>query len=60
MLKTLSGLLDVEADDIKDALTGRVIAASGDVLRKKHNVKDAEIGRNAFAKVILNDLNIFE
>jgi len=56
MLKTLSGLLDVEADDIKDALTGRVIAASGDVLRKKHNVKDAEIGRNAFAKALYDRL----
>jgi hypothetical protein len=32
-------------------LTGRVIAASGEVVRKLHNVKDAQVGRDAFAKV---------
>ena len=37
--------------ELDDSLTGRVIAASGEVVRKLHNVKDAQVGRDAFAKV---------
>ena len=50
-MSTVSSLLEVEAGELADSLTGRVIAANRDVLRKMHNVKDAEIGRDALAKV---------
>ena len=36
---------------MEDALTGRVIAARGEVLRKVHKLKDAQFGRDALAKV---------
>ena len=52
LVNTVSSLLEVEAGELRDSLTGRVIAASGDVLRKIHSVKDAEVGRNALAKVM--------
>ncbi len=39
--------------ELEESLTGRVIAASGEVVRKLHNVKDAQVGRDAFAKVRL-------
>ncbi len=40
--------------ELEESLTGRVIAASGEVVRKLHNVKDAQVGRDAFAKVNFN------
>ena len=47
----ISELLQVTEADLKEALTGRVIAASGEVLRKVHKHKEAEFGLDAFAKV---------
>ncbi len=41
--------------ELEESLTGRVIAASGEVVRKLHNVKDAQVGRDAFAKVNFNE-----
>jgi len=56
LVNTVSSLLEVEAGELRDSLTGRVIAASGDVLRKIHSVKDAEVGRNALAKAMYDRL----
>ena len=42
-------------------MTGRVIAAHGEVVRKLHNVGDAVIAKDAFAKVsgTVDDMGIF-
>ena len=53
VLKKIGSLLDVESmSELEESLTGRVIAAHGEVVRKLHNVDDAVIARDAFAKVI--------
>ena len=51
IVNTISTLLEVGTNELKDSLTGRVIAASGEVVRKIHNEKDAGVGRDALAKV---------
>ena len=51
-LSKLGSLLEVSSmEDLEESLTGRVIAAHGDVVRKLHNVDDARRARDAFAKV---------
>ena len=50
-LSLLSSLLEVSPGELEDALTGRVIAAHGDVVRKLHSVEDAQRARDAFTKV---------
>lgn len=49
-------LLEVTEDEMVAALTQRVIAAHGEVLKKGHNVEQAEYGRDAFAKAIYDRL----
>lgn len=51
LLSTLSGLLEVDLDEMRKTLCGRVVAAGGDVVDKKHNLEEAKYGRDAFAKV---------
>ena len=54
VLKTVGSLLQVaSAQELEESLTGRVIAAHGEIVRKLHNVDDAVRGRDAFAKVDL-------
>ena len=36
---------------MEESLTGRVIAAHGDIVRKLHNVEEAQRARDAFTKV---------
>ena len=36
---------------VEESLTGRVIAAHGDIVRKLHNVEEAQRARDAFTKV---------
>ena len=51
-LSKLGSLLEVSSlQELEESLTGRVIAAHGDVVRKLHNVDDARRARDAFAKV---------
>ena len=55
VLKKLGSLLEVSSEqELEESLTGRVIAAHGDVVRKLHNVDDARRARDAFAKVTYN------
>lgn len=57
VLKSLEKLLEVGNDtDLEESLTGRVIAAHGDVVRKLHNVEDANRARDAFAKAMYDRL----
>ena len=51
ILKKVGALLEVTTTDLEESLTGRVIAAHGEVVRKLHNVDDAQRARDAFAKV---------
>ena len=51
ILKKVGALLDVTTSDLEESLTGRVIAAHGEVVRKLHNVDDAQRAKDAFAKV---------
>lgn len=48
----VSTLLKVTDRELNEALTQRVIAARGDVMRKNHNLSEAEYGRDALAKAI--------
>ena len=50
-LQLIAQLLQITEKELTEALTGRVLAASGEVLRKVHKHKEAEFGRDAFAKV---------
>ena len=52
VLKKIGSLLEVTSmEEMEESLTGRVIAAHGEVVRKLHNVDDALRARDAFAKV---------
>jgi myosin I len=55
-LKTLSKLLMVTDSEAATALTQRVIAAHGDIMKKQHDRTQAEYGRDAFAKAIYERL----
>lgn len=55
-LSNAAKLLQVTESELKLALTQRVIAAHGDVMKKDHNVSQAELGRDAFAKAIYERL----
>lgn len=49
-------LLNVTEEQLSDSLTQRVIAAHGDIMRKSHDIKQAEFGRDALAKAIYDRL----
>ena len=55
-LANAAKLLQVTETELKNALTQRVIAAHGDVMKKDHNVMQAELGRDALAKAIYERL----
>ena len=38
-------------NQVEESLTGRVIAAHGDIVRKLHSVEEAQRARDAFTKV---------
>ena len=42
---------DIQMVQVEESLTGRVIAAHGDIVRKLHNVEEAQRARDAFTKV---------
>jgi len=45
--------LEVDTKDLLTALSKRIIAANGEVLQKAHTLSQAEVGRDALAKVVL-------
>lgn len=45
--------MEVDSKDLLTALSKRIIAANGEVLQKAHTLSQAEVGRDALAKVIL-------
>ena len=49
-------LLSVNTGELYEALTSRVIAAHGEVVRKRHNVGDAQVSRDSFAKALYERL----
>lgn len=49
-------LLKVSENELRTALTQRVIATRGDVMMKDHDVSQAEYGRDAFAKAVYDRL----
>lgn len=55
-LSNAAKLLQVTEADLKNALTQRVIAAHGDIMKKDHDVTQAEFGRDAFAKALYERL----
>lgn len=55
-LRQVAVLLRVTEDELKKSLTQRVIAARGDVMRKSHNIQQADFGRDALAKAIYDRL----
>lgn len=55
-LTNAAKLLNVTEDEMKTALSQRVIATRGDVMMKSHDVSQAEFGRDAFAKAVYDRL----
>lgn len=55
-LKSLARMLSVTEDEVSTALTSRVIAAHGDIMKKSHDQVQAEFGRDALAKAIYDRL----
>ena len=55
-LKTLAKMLMVTENEVSNALTQRVIAAHGDIMKKSHDQEQAEFGRDALAKAIYDRL----
>lgn len=55
-LRSISKLLMVTENETSSALTQRVIAAHGDIMKKQHDKTQAEFGRDAFAKAIYERL----
>uniref|UniRef100_A0A182MQJ1 Myosin motor domain-containing protein n=1 Tax=Anopheles culicifacies TaxID=139723 RepID=A0A182MQJ1_9DIPT len=51
-LAQVAQLLQVTAEEMRTALTERVIAARGEIMTKSHDTKQAEYGRDALAKAI--------
>ena len=49
-------MLMVTEGDLSTALTQRVIAAHGDIMKKSHDQSQAEFGRDALAKAIYDRL----
>ncbi|XP_044731284.1 unconventional myosin ID [Chrysoperla carnea] len=56
LVQHISQLLNVTENDLTKALTERVIAARGDVMRKTHTLTEAEYGRDALGKAIYDRL----
>jgi len=52
-VEQVSKLLEVDTTDLLTALSKRIIAANGEVLQKAHTLSQAEVGRDALAKVLL-------
>jgi myosin I len=57
--RTLAKMLMVTESELSTALTQRVIAAHGDIMKKSHDQTQAEFGRDAFAKAIYERLFIW-
>lgn len=55
-IKTVAKMLMVTDTEVSAALTQRVIAAHGDIMKKSHDQTQAEFGRDAFAKAIYDRL----
>lgn len=55
-LRTLAKMLMVTEVEVSTALTQRVIAAHGDIMKKSHDQVQAEFGRDALAKAIYDRL----
>lgn len=55
-VKTLAKMLMVTETEVSSALTTRVIAAHGDIMKKSHDQAQAEFGRDALAKAIYDRL----
>lgn len=55
-IATLARLLQVDSGQLERTLCGRTITANREVMRKDHNVQQAEAGRDAFAKAIYERL----
>lgn len=53
-LNDAAHLLSVSPSDLQAALIQRIIAAGGEVMQKTHTLTEAEYGRDALAKVLLN------
>ncbi|XP_075237510.1 unconventional myosin ID [Lycorma delicatula] len=55
-LTRVAKLLEVSEEELKKALTERVIAARGEVMQKTHTLTEAEYGRDALAKAVYDSL----
>lgn len=55
-VNNIAKLLNVSTTDVVEALTTRVIAAAGQVMRKPHSVGEANVCRDSFAKALYDRL----
>lgn len=57
IINRVAAMLNVTSGELNKALSGRVIAARGEVMQKTHTLPEAEYGRDALAKV--NIIHLF-
>jgi myosin-1 len=57
VINCVAAMLNVTSGELSKALSGRVIAARGEVMQKIHTLPEAEYGRDALAKV--NIIHLF-
>jgi myosin-1 len=57
VINRAAAMLNVTSGELSKALSGRVIAARGEVMQKIHTLPEAEYGRDALAKV--NIIHLF-
>ena len=55
-VQRIAKMLNVGENDLNNALTTRVIAAAGQVMKRPHTLKEAETGRESFAKALYDRL----
>ena len=55
-IQRIAKMLNVGENDLSDALTTRVIAAAGQVMKRPHSLKEAETSRESFAKALYDRL----
>lgn len=59
MIKRIASLLSVGEKELAESLQSRVVAARGEVISKLHDMKDAQHGRDAFAKAMYEKMFCF-
>lgn len=58
-LANTAALFSIGSNELRTALSQRVIAAGGEIMQKTHTLVEAEYGRDALAKVTITSLQFY-